>query len=208
MSVDINLSSLMQLMLQQQAQTAGPSIDYSKPYTGMAPAGKYPAPVGKRYRGEFPGWSYDPFYDKYFPNQQTKTGYENSSNETAKGPSTAEQIGLMLLGGGVNSLVPTLFGGGSTGKTGQGAGTPGGLVGQGLSSLYHSIFGSTSDTPTPSFPGLASTPAANDAFNSAAMNAGANGLTDIGSQVVGDSATSSLGDLGASSAGDIADLLA
>lgn len=184
----------MQLMLQQQAQTVGPfgNIDWSKPYTGTAPAGKYPAPTGKRYRGEFPGWVYDPFYDKYFPDQQAKTGYETKNNELAKGPSTGQQIGMALLGGGLSSIIPSLFGGGGKG----GAGTPGGLVGQGLSSLYHSLFsgGGTSVPDTGGLTGTSGIGSSMLAGNTPDFSSSlGSGLSSIGSSLLSSGASDDAG---------------
>ena len=56
------------------------------------PAGKYPTGVGRGYRGEFPGFIYDPFSDTYYPDPKVANDYRYSTGLAKKPPSTWDQM--------------------------------------------------------------------------------------------------------------------
>ena len=148
------LASLAGLGLAASQSVYGPQFDPKAPVP-QAPKDKYPAPVGSRYHGEYEGWQYDPYYNRYFPDKDKYAGFEESTGRLPKHPSMWQQL-MPLLGQGLAANLFTGLGPAIWGSSGKESASSGG--GGLLSMIGHflGLGGGSSDSPgmtAPGYPG-------------------------------------------------------
>lgn len=170
------------------ANGAGPSVNLFNHPTPPA-SDKYPF-VGHKYVGDLPGYIYDPYGDKYYPDPKTYAKYTQNSGLLGPQQSIFQQLLPSLLGAvgikGASALGSSLFGGGGKDSSGgfeswlsnkilgggdtgaaSAAGVPNFNIGDAVGNNYPSFdLGSSLGNSSPDFSSIASSGDSIDAASS------------------------------------------